>query len=77
MKVKTVKNDGYSTIEVLVATIWGYSLMSKLPNDCPARVIGARAIVHYAMPAEQWEYHELTGTDHGIDCSIELIEENE
>ena len=53
--------------------------MSKLPKDCPARVIGARAraIVHYAMPAEHWEYHELTGTDHGIDCSIELIEENE
>ena len=53
--------------------------MLKLPKDCPARVIGARAraIVHYAIPAENWEFHELTGSDHGIDCSIELVEENE
>lgn len=53
--------------------------MLKLPKDCPSRVIGAkaRAIVHYAIPAENWEFHEMTGSDHGIDCSIELVEDNE
>ncbi len=52
--------------------------MSNLPKDCSARVIGskARQQVHAAFDAEYWEFHEMTGTDHGIDCSLELIEDS-
>lgn len=47
-----------------------------LPKDCDERKKGseARGIVHYKISKEHWEYHEYTGTDHGIDCIIELIE---
>lgn len=50
--------------------------MTKLPKDCPARVIGseARKLVHYKFPSINWEYHEFTGKDSGIDCIVELIE---
>ncbi|MEE1076056.1 MAG: DUF4365 domain-containing protein [Acutalibacteraceae bacterium] len=53
--------------------------MGKLPKDCNARVIGAEArkLVHYKFPSENWEYHELTGRDNGLDCTIELIENGE
>ena len=51
--------------------------MQKLPQDCSPRVIGARArqLVHYSFDVHHWEYHECTGTDHGIDCIIELVED--
>lgn len=51
--------------------------MPKLPKDCPARVIGAEArkLVHYIFPSEHWEYREQTGNDNGVDCTIELIEQ--
>lgn len=50
--------------------------MPKLPKDCSSRVIGAKArqLVHSSFSAERWEYHESTGTDHGLDCIIELVE---
>ena len=50
--------------------------MPKLPKDCSPRVIGtkARQLVHSSFNAERWEYHEITGTDHGLDCIIELVE---
>lgn len=53
--------------------------MGSLPKDCSARVIGAEArkIVHYVFPSEHWEYHELTGRDNGLDCIIELVENEE
>lgn len=53
--------------------------MSNAPKDCEQRVIGstARGIVHYKFPKKNWEYHEVTGSDHGIDCIIELIENEE
>lgn len=53
--------------------------MAKFPKDCNSRVIGsvARQQVHAAFNAVNWEYHEITGTDHGIDCTIELIESEE
>lgn len=53
--------------------------MGNLPKDCSARVIGAEArkIVHYVFPSEHWEYHELTGRDNGLDCIIELVENDE
>jgi len=53
--------------------------MPKLPKDREQRVIGstARGLVHYKFPKEHWEYHETTGTDHGIDCFVELIENEE
>lgn len=53
--------------------------MPKLPKDCEQRITGstARGIVHYKFPKEHWEYHEITGTDHGIDCIVELIEDGE
>lgn len=53
--------------------------MLKLPRDCSARVIGAEArkLVHYIFPSEHWEYREQTGNDVGVDCAIELIEQEE
>ena len=53
--------------------------MSKLPKDCNARKIGskARQIVHSSFDASIWEFHETTGTDHGTDCFLELIEDGE
>lgn len=53
--------------------------MSKFPKDCNGRIIGsaARQQVHAAFDALKWEYHEITGTDHGIDCTLELIENQE
>ena len=53
--------------------------MPKLPKDCTARQIGskARQLVHMRFNAARWEFHEITGTDHGTDCLLELIEDNE
>lgn len=53
--------------------------MAKAPKDCNQRIIGstARGIVHYIFPKVHWEYHECTGTDHGTDCIIELVENEE
>lgn len=53
--------------------------MSKLPKDCSARVIGseARKLVHFRFPSRNWEYHETTGRDNGLDCIIELVENEE
>lgn len=50
--------------------------MSKLPKDCTARIIGAEArkLVHFRFPSENWEYHEMTGRDNGLDCTVELVE---
>ena len=50
--------------------------MPRLPRDCSSRIIGSRArqLVHYSFDVNHWEYHEYTGTDHGIDCVIELVE---
>jgi hypothetical protein len=52
--------------------------MAKLPKDCNARQIGskARQIVHSSFDATNWEFHEITGTDHGTDCILELIEDD-
>lgn len=52
---------------------------AKLPKDSHSRVIGAEArqIVHSSFDVEHWEYHETTGTDHGLDCIIELVENEE
>lgn len=47
------------------------------PKDCEARIRCSKAegIVHYQITQkEHWEYHQCTGTDHGIDCIIELVE---
>jgi len=53
--------------------------MQLLPQDCEQRITGstARGIVHYKFPKKNWEYHEITGTDHGVDCIVELIENEE
>lgn len=53
--------------------------MPKLPKDCSSRVIGvkARQLVHLSFSAKRWEYHESTGTGHGLDCIIELVEYEE
>lgn len=50
--------------------------MAKLPKDSPARVIGAEArkLVHYKFPSVRWEFHEITGQDNGLDCTVELVE---
>lgn len=50
--------------------------MPKLPKDCSARRIGseARKLVHYKFSSERWEFHELTGKDNGLDCTLELVE---
>ena len=51
-------------------------MAGKLPKDCSARAIStrARSLVVYKLNAEKWEWHEQTGTDHGTDMVIELVE---
>lgn len=48
----------------------------KLPKDIPARKIGtrARSIVPYKLNSDIWDWHEITGTDHGTDMILEFIE---
>lgn len=50
--------------------------MPRTPIDCEPRKTGskARAIVHYKLNAEHWDYREETGNDYGRDCVIELSE---
>ena len=50
--------------------------MPRTPIDSEACRIGskARAIVHYKLNAEHWDYREETGNDYGRDCIIELSE---
>ena len=50
--------------------------MPRLPKDSSARVIGAEArkLVHYRFASERWEFHEITGQDCGLDCTVELVE---
>jgi len=49
------------------------------PKDDESRKIGTRArqLVVSAFDADHWDFHELTGTDHGIDIQFELIEDDE
>lgn len=53
--------------------------MPKYPKDCPARAIGsaARALFPSKLNSQHWEWHEMTGTDHGTDMIIEYIENEE
>lgn len=46
------------------------------PIDCEPRKTGskARAIVHYKLNAEHWDYREETGNNYERDCVIELSE---
>ncbi len=46
--------------------------------DSEKRRIGskARAIVHYKLNAEHWDYCEETSNDYGRDCIIELSEDD-
>lgn len=50
--------------------------MKKYPKDCNPRKIGtkARAIFPNKLNIDNWEFHEMTGTDHGTDMIIEYIE---
>ena len=51
-------------------------MQKRLPKDVPARVVAtrARSLVAYKLDAQMWEWHEQTGTDHGTDMMIELVE---
>ena len=51
----------------------------KLPKDDESRSAGSRAkaIVHYKFDSDHWEYRDSTGVDVGIDCSLELTENDE
>jgi hypothetical protein len=53
--------------------------MNTYPKDCNARKIcsKARAIFPNRLNLDNWEFHEMTGTDHGTDMIIEYIENNE
>ena len=50
--------------------------MARFPVDSLSRKIGsrARAIVHYSLDSDCWEYREYTGADVGTDCQIETPE---
>ena len=54
-------------------------MAQKFPIDDDNRVSGSRAkaIVHYKFNADHWEYRDYTGVDVGIDCCLELTENNE
>lgn len=53
--------------------------MLRFPQDCPARRIGsrARAIFHYQLDSDVWDYRELTGQDVGVDCEIETASDGQ
>lgn len=53
--------------------------MANSPQNSEQRKIGARAraILHYTLDADHWEYREETGNDVGRDCVIELSENDE
>lgn len=48
------------------------------PKDCHPREVctKARSVFVYKLNAHNWEWHEQTGTDHGTDIVIELVENN-
>lgn len=50
-----------------------------LPKDEESRSVGSRAkaIVHYKFNADHWEYRDYTGVDVGVDCCLELTEQDE
>ena len=47
-----------------------------LPKDEDSRSTGSRAkaIVHYLFDSDHWEYRDITGVDVGVDCVLELTE---
>ena len=49
------------------------------PKDSNKRKTGskARAIVHFKLNADHWDYKEETGNDYGRDCVVELSEKDE
>lgn len=49
------------------------------PKDDEKRRRGSRgrAIVHFQINSDCWDYHEETGNDYGRDCVIELSENDE
>ena len=49
------------------------------PRDNEQRKTGSkgRAIVHFRLNPEHWDYKEETGNDYGRDCIIELSEDDE
>ena len=49
------------------------------PKDDEKRKTGSRgrAIVHFQIDSEHWDYREETGNDYGRDCIIELSENDE
>lgn len=53
--------------------------MLKYPKNCTSRTIctAARAIFPSKLNSIYWEFHELTGTDHGTDMVIEYVENEE
>lgn len=54
-------------------------MAGKLPRDSNPRRIAAdaRKIVINNINSENWEWHEQTGTDHGTDMVLELVENGE
>lgn len=50
--------------------------MARLPQDNDARRTDSRAcaIVHYLFDSGHWQYCEVTGTDVGCACELELSE---
>ena len=53
--------------------------MKAFPKDGESRSVGsrARAIVHYRFNLDHWEYREPTGVDVGVDCMLELTEDDQ
>lgn len=54
-------------------------MKKNYPIDDDNRAAGSRAkgIVHYKFNADHWEYRDYTGVDVGIDCCLELTENDE
>lgn len=54
-------------------------MAQEFPKDDDNRASGSRAkgIVHYKFNADHWEYRDYTGVDVGIDCCLELTENDE
>ena len=57
----------------------GDIMAQNYPIDDDNRASGSRAkcIVHYKFNTDHWEYRDYTGVDVGIDCCLELTENDE
>lgn len=70
-------SDGKNLQSYIRIYSWkGALIMEKYPKDCSSRVVStaSRAMFYNHLNYRNWEFHEITGMDYGMDCYIESCE---